>query len=52
MSAAPHRPAEPPPMPGMWDDERAQPLRYALLYLGALFGSLLASHLAAWWGSA
>ena len=30
MSATPHRPAEPPPLPGMWDDERAQPLRMEL----------------------
>ncbi len=40
------------PRIGMWQDEARQPLRYAALYLGALFGSLLASHLAALWGGA
>lgn len=39
-------------MVGMWDDEMRSPRLAALLYLGVLFGSLLASHIAAIWSTA
>ena len=44
-------PAQPIPRAGMWDDELRQPVLYALLYLGTLFAAILASHLAAVWGT-